>query len=235
MADVSFIRGGTPVVRYMWCEGDYPQFLPPHSEHNILKSPPYDAHSDGAYNLGYFTLGMPFRPNGVGMFWQRDMLRDKNPQVDDIIDLIAVPEDHFVTGINFKIVEPDPQLAGCTVALTARAVSYDEDSGSFTFTEISDVEDAVTAQAITAPIPVDKPYNAFVSLSKVVGGYAVPLYAKPTLPPADDSGSLVPGRTIYLGLKIVSLPSNSNVKIWMAQNGWYLSAKTQAFECPTHY
>lgn len=262
MANVSLIRGGTPVIRYMWHERDYTQFQPPYGLPNIPFTPPYDAHVDGAYGSGlaYFTLGMPVVPNGVGMEWQRKALMDQNPQVDDFIDLIVVPEDHFVTFINFKIMQSDPRMAGATVALAARTVEYNED-GELVYTEIDDVEEAVAAQGITSPIPVDKPYNAFVSLLKIGGssltgsvtgtvsdsnvtgtissgeasGYVMPLYSKPYKPAADADGSPVAGKTVILGVKIVAMPTDNKVSWHMMRNGWYFSAKIQGFECPTYY
>lgn len=236
MADVSLIKGGTPVIKYMWCENDYNQFEPPFGNAHIPLTPPYDAHVDGAYGSGaaYFTLGMPVRPNLVGMDWQRKAFADKNPQVDDFIDLLVIPEDHFVTAINFKIVESDARMAGATVALSARTVQLNA-AGEFVYTEIPDVEDAVAAQAVNSPIPVDKPYNAFVSLVKADGGYAVPLYAAPSLPAADEASSPVFGKTLVLGVKVVSLPTDNKVSFQHMMNGWYLSAKVQGFECPTHY
>ena len=112
--NASLFKGGTPRIRYMWCEDDRAEFMPPFSAPNMDRTPPYDAHVDGAYGSGrnYFTLGMPFRPNLVGMEWQRKAIRNAHLQVDDIIRLIVVPEDHFVTALNFKIVETDARIAG---------------------------------------------------------------------------------------------------------------------------
>lgn len=234
--NASLFKGGTPRIRYMWCEDDRAEFMPPFSAPNMDRTPPYDAHVDGAYGSGrnYFTLGMPFRPNMVGMEWQRKAIRNAHLQVDDIIRLIVVPEDHFVTALNFKIVDTDARIAGATVALTAEAITFNA-AGEPVYTEINDVEDAVAAQAVASPIPVDKPYNAFVSLVKEVGGYSVPLYSNPTLPAATNGGAPVQGRSIALGLKVVSLPTDNKVTLDMALNGWYLVAKVQGFDTPAHY
>lgn len=239
MADVTLYKGGTPVVNYMWCEKDYAQFRPPFGRPNLQESPPYDAHVDGAYGSGlaYFTMGMPVRPNnGVsgGMLWQRKALEDKNPQVDDFIDLLVIPQNHYVTYLNFKIMGVDPNMAGAAVALTARELKY-SNTGEYTITEISDVETAVTAQSIASSIPIDKPCNVMVSLVSTDTGYAVPLYAGPTVPPASDSDQPTFGRDIILGVKVVSLPTAPDVKLCHMLNAWYLSAKVAGFECPAYY
>lgn len=234
MANINLVKGGTPGIRFMWCAGDYPEFAPPYNAVNYRDTPPYDGHMDGAYNLGHFTMGMPVKPNGVGMAWQRNMFLDRKPQVDDFIVLMALPEDHFVTAINFKIPDPDTRMAGATVALTAQEVTVDPVTGEYVYTEIMDVEDAVAAQGALSPIPVDNPANVFVSLMKTDTGYAVPLYANPSLMPATGQTQPTYGRYLLLGVKIVSLPTDAEVTFAHMLNGWYLSAKIQGFECPTY-
>lgn len=239
MADVVLYKGGTPEVKYMWCENDYAQFNPPFGRPNLKESPPYDSHMDGAYGSGlaYFTMGMPVRPNNGltgGMLWQKKALADKDPQVDDFIDLLVIPQNHYVTSLNFKIMESDAHMAGASVTLSARELKSDG-KGGFTLTEISDVEDALTAQSVTTPIPIDKPCNVYVSLVKTDTGYAVPLYANPTIPAADDSSVPTYGRDIIIGVKVVALPTDSRFKLHNMLNGWYLSAKVAGFECPTYY
>lgn len=240
MADVSLFKGGTPVVNYMWCEKDYAQFVPPFGRPNLQESPPYDSHMDGAYGSGlaYFTMGMPVRPNrgqiGGGMLWQKKALADKNPDVDDFIDLIVVPQNHYVTGINFKIMASDAHMAGAAVALTARKLTYSAD-GTYELEEISDITDALAAQSQPSSIPVDVPCNVFVSTVSTDTGYAVPLYANPTVPPTTEGGEPTFGSDLILGVKVVSLPTDSNYKLHHMLNGWYLSVKVAGFECPTYY
>lgn len=237
MADVKLFKGGTPEVNYMWCEKDYAQFNPPFGRPNLKESPPYDSHMDGAYGSGlaYFTMGAPVRPNRGsygGMLWQKKALADKNPQVDDFIDLLIVPQNHFVTALNFKIMESDAHMAGASVALTARALTYQAD-GTYTLEEISDVEDATAAQSVGS-IAIDKPCNVFVSLMKVDGDYMVPLYANPTVPGAEEDDAPTFGRDLILGVKVVALPTDNKYQLQHMLNGWYLSAKVAGFECPTY-
>lgn len=232
--NIPLFRGGIPVVRFMWCKENYPQFEPGFTAPHIEKSPPYDAHVDGIYRSGYFTLGMPFRPHDAGMTWQEKALTQRKLEPDDIIQMIGIPEDHFVTDINFKIIESDPALAGATVALTAQVIGVD-DEGNFTYQEITDVEDAVAAQGQPTTIAVDQPVNLYVSLRKVTDGYVTPLYAKPSLPAGLGGNQAVVGQPLMLGLKIVSLPTDQNVTLDMAQNGWYMSVKIQGFESPGFY
>ena len=72
MANISLYRGGTPVVKFMWCDKDHPVYTPPFrqrhegttsnlfaDERPLAETPPYDSHADGAYNLGNFVIGMP--------------------------------------------------------------------------------------------------------------------------------------------------------------------------------
>lgn len=230
MADIFLHRGGRPDVKLLWCEQDYAQFHPFFGSRNLDDTPPYDSHVDGAYNLGDFTIGMPIQVHM--MEWQRKALT--GIKVDDAIHCIGVPQNHYVTHLNFKIQKADPALAGATVALTAFEVKADG-NGNRLLTEIADVEDAVAAQAALTPIPLDKPCNVYVSLTKVVGGYAVPLYANPTVPGADANAAPVFGRDIMLSLKVVSMPTDTNITLDMARNGWFMSAKIRGFECPTHY
>lgn len=239
MARINLVRGGTPKIKYMWCEGDRSDYTPPYGVPHIKETPPYDSHVDGAYGSGlaYFTLGMPVRPNGGitdGMRWQRNALSEKVLAVDDVIDLIAVPQNHYLEYINFKIMESDALMAGASIALTLYELKYNE-KGEATYTELPDIEDALVAQSVTTPIPIDKPCNVFASLIKTDTGYAVPVYANPTIPPADMSSQPTFGRDLIISAKIVALPTDNTVTLAHMQNAWYLSAKIAGFECPTYY
>lgn len=248
MADVSFIRGGTPVFNPFWCDGDYPQFVPPHTTAHLPGTPPFNAHACASYTSGYYTLGMMVNPNGDGMTWQRHALEDKKPKVGDVIDMIVVPEDHYCSAINLKIAECDPKIAGLTVSLVGRMVSYNAENDQYELEDDTTVEEAAEAQGYTAPIAVDKPANVFVSLLKVAGGtvtdgktaagYAVPFYVAPaavTPMPAEVRSNCETRRSnaLYLGLKIESMPTDSNVTLAMVRNSWWMSAKIMGFECPT--
>lgn len=223
MSDVSIYKGGLPVINYMWCEGDYPQYTPPFYGINQLGTPPYDSHACGTYNLGYFTLGMPIRP--ALMSYQRNAMVAGSLEVGDIIRCIVIPVDHYVTYLNFKIVEEDTRLAGASVELTAQTVIKNA-KDEYVFTEVDNIEKAAIAQGYATPISLATKSNTMISLLNVVTSgtpavsYVRPLYA-------------TPDTVIIIGIKIASLPTAAAVKIEDALNGWYLSVKTECFECPT--
>ena len=235
MASVTLVRGGLPQIKYMWCENDWPQNVMCFKGTHIDGSGLYDSHIDGAYALGHFTQSFPLRMDKTGSTWIGKALREANLKPDDIIRVLAVPEACYATMLNFAIDVPDPALAGASIALTAEEVKYDSLTKELVFKEITDVEDAVAAQGITTPIPLDKPISLTVSLMKVEGGYAKPLFAQPTMPPADVASDPTWGRTIVFGYKIVSLPADNKVTLDMAKNGWYLIAHTAEFTSMTHY
>lgn len=234
MANLSFIRGGTPVVNFVWDHKTVPQYTAPFSNNNIVDTPPYDSHADGAYNLGSFVLGMPINPNNVGMTWQRKILGDKPLQVGDIVQCMYLPEDHYATALNFKSVGVDEKLAGATIALVTQTLQYAAD-GSVVVTEDSALDDAVTAQVGSNVFNVNEPFNAFVSLSKVEDGYAVPLYSTPSLPAKDAASQPTFGKYYIFGFKVLSLPTDPTVSLADMRKGIYMSLRCEAFECPTNY
>lgn len=243
MANVKFYRGGTPVVNFMWHESDVPEFNPPLTaapvagSHGGLfvdspDSPPYNSHAEAALNKGNFVLGMPIYPVGVGMTWQEKLL--SRVEADDIIQCIWVPEDHIATFLNLKSVRPDPNMAGATVALVAQKARYDATAGEFVFTEDADFAAAVTAQAGSNVFDLSGTFNAFVSLFKVNGDYAVPMYSDPTLPPATATGAPTFGNYYIFGLKVLSLPTDTAFNLAQMRKGVYMSLRMEAFECPTN-
>lgn len=246
--DAKVYKGGSPVIQFPFCEGNYAQFEPPFSTVGVDKLEPYLSHADGAYQIGYFTLGMPIVPKW--MPYQRAALADAALAVDDIIQCLWIPADHYAKFLNFKVVGDDPDLDGATVTLTAQSVTVDQ-NGAFVYTEISDIEDAAAAQGAGAPIALDTDSNTMISLMKVatlaeldvtasgnavdtpgtvnvtgtaegdVVGYVQPLYSTPE-------------NWILVGLKIASLPHDVTVSLADAKNGWFLSLKVEGFECPMY-
>lgn len=210
MSDASIYKGGRSVLNYMFCEGDYPQYTPPFGNPNIVGTPPYDAHACGAYNLGYFTMGMPIRPSL--MKYQYNALSAANLQVGDIIRCIVIPADHYVRAFNIKCVEEDERMIGATVMPTAQLVTKDT-NGNFVWAEINDVENVFTSAGYS-PIALDETSNAAVF-------FDMPLYVEPET-------------AIVIGLRIESLPTDPTVAIEDALNGWYMSVKFECFECPTN-
>lgn len=248
MANINLYKGGTPVPRYKWCEGDYAQFQPPFQTglsstiNGIYRTPPYDSHFDGVQAVGYYTGWMPIVP--AIMPGQKNAFRNGPIAVDDIIQCIWIPVDHYATFLNFKVQGEDPRLAGATVSLTAQTVTMT--NGEPVYAEIQDVENAAAAQGYSAPIAIDTTSNTFISLMRVassaslavtgtndagsntvtgtatgeVAGYVRPLYSAPNV-------------VTVLGLKIVALPTDDNVTLDMMNNAMYMSAKIEGFECAT--
>lgn len=236
MSNISFIRGGTPVVKFIWDETTTPEYRAPFSEINYDDTPPYDSHADGAYNLGHFVLGMPIKPVGVGMTWQKKLLSEPNHKLaaGDIIQLCYLPADHIATYLNLKSVQVQDNLAGAQISLVAQVLTFDDD-GNEVYTEDSDFDAAVTAQCGANAFALNEPFNAFVSLLKSESGYAVPMYSSPALPAKDASSKPTAGKYVVFGIKIKSLPTDSTASIADMRKGVYFSVHMDAFECPTNY
>ena len=248
MANISLYRGGTPEVKYIWSAADHPEYRPPFSQRHLgaqsdlfaderplEETPPYDSHADGAYNMGNFVIGLPVAPRTRGQVAQRKALQAQPLEVGDILQCIWLPEDHIATYLNLKSITNDANMAGATVALVAQNATPDK-NGEFHYVEDTDFADAVTTQVDSNSFAVDKPFNAFVSLFKTNGDYAVPMYSKPALPVAHDApDSTLPTYPTYkiFGLKILSLPTKSEVAFADMLSAIYMSLRMEAFECPS--
>lgn len=248
MANISLYRGGTPAVKYIWSAADHPEYRPPFSQRHLgaqsdlfaderplEETPPYDSHADGAYNMGNFVIGLPVAPRTRGQATQRKALQAQPLEVGDILQCIWLPEDHIATYLNLKSITNDANMAGATVALVAQNATPDK-NGEFHYVEDTDFADAVTTQVGSNSFAVDKPFNAFVSLFKTNGDYAVPMYSKPALPVAHDApDSTLPTYPTYkiFGLKILSLPTKSEVTFADMLSAIYMSLRMEAFECPS--
>jgi len=241
MADIRLYKGGTPDISFMNCAGHEVTSRPPFGYLNKKKTPPFDAHYDGAYSVANFAAGFPFIPSEIP--YQRDNITKVQPEglaVGDILQMIVVPCNHYVRSVRFDIGQPDALLAGCTVELVAQSVEWDptanSNRGGFVLTELSDISDAAAAQGVSAPIDVSEPFSVVVWLDKVVNGYAQPLYAVPIF---TTTGSGVDAVTIrhqsggiILGVKIVSLPTDADYGVHMARNDWWLTSRIEGFESP---
>ena len=251
MANISLYRGGTPEVKYIWSAADHPEYRPPFSQRHLgaqsdlfaderplEETPPYDSHADGAYNIGNFVIGLPVAPRTRGQAAQRKALQAQPLEVGDILQCIWLPEDHIATYLNLKSITNDENMAGATVALVVQNATPDK-NGEFHYVEDTDFADAVTTQVGSNSFAIDKPFNAFVSLFKAVGvdkEYAVPMYGKPALPVAHDApDSTLPTYPTYkiFGLKILSLPTKSEVTFADMLSAIYMSLRMEAFECPS--
>lgn len=248
MANISLYRGGTPEVKYIWSAADHPEYRPPFSQRHLgaqsdlfaderplEETPPYDSHADGAYNMGNFVIGLPVAPRTRGQAAQRKALQAQPLEVGDILQCIWLPEDHIATYLNLKSITNDANMAGATVALVVQNATPDK-NGEFHYVEDTDFADAVTTQVGSNSFAVDKPFNAFVSLFKTNGDYAVPMYSKPALPVAHNApdGTLPTYPTYKIfGLKILSLPTESKVTFADMLSAIYMSLRMEAFECPS--
>ena len=123
-------------------------------------------------------------------------------------------------------------MAGASVALVVQNAVPDA-NGDFTYTEDTDFAAAVTAQVGANAFNVDAPFNAFVSLFKTSGDYAVPMYSTPYLPAKDESSTETFPQYKIFGLKILSLPTDTNVTFADMLSAIYMSVRMEAFECPS--
>lgn len=231
MANIRLYRGGTPDVKYVWERKDWAQFRPPFGIPTADDTPPYDSHADGAYNLGNFVQGLPLKPRGYGLEWQRKALADA--AAGDVLQMIWLPADHYATALNLKSIDIQENLSGATIALISQILTRDAD-GNEVVSDTTDLDDAIAAQGGTNVFDLSKPFNAFVSLMKADTGYAVPLYSQPPLPAADAASSPTYARFIVFGVKILSLPTDADVALSQMFKGVYLSVRSTAFECPTN-
>lgn len=242
--DVRLFKGGTPDISFMNCEGHPVTSRPPFGNINEVGTPPFDAHYDGAYNLGDFCAGFPFQPKI--MQYQHDNITSAIPRgtetlaVDDFLQMIVVPCNHYVESLRFDVGQPDANLAGATVQLTAQSVVWDptanNNTGAYIWTEIPYVTDAATAQGKDDPIDVSMPMSVTIWLGKVTAGYIEYLYAEPIFTETGTGPSLVRTRHqeggIILGVKILSLPTEPGVTFQGALNDWYLTCRMRCFESP---
>lgn len=241
MADIRLYKGGTPDISFMNCEGHAVTSRPPFGYLNRKKTPPFDAHYDGAYAVATFAAGFPFIPSEIP--YMRDNITNAQPDglaVNDIMQMIVIPCNHYVDSIRFDIGQPDKNLAGCTVELVAQAVEWDptanSNRGGFVLNEISDISVAATAQGVSTPIDVSEPTSVVIWMGNVVNGYAHPLYAAPIFTTTGSGAGATIVRhqsgAIILGVKVISLPTDAEYGIHMALNDWYLSCRMTGFEAP---
>lgn len=245
MADIYIAKGNSPEINYMWCEGDASEWKPSYGVTNYEDTPAFDDNYDAAYSLHYFTAGFPF--SKLTARYHRRAI--ESLAAGDIVEMIKVPLDHYATHLNFKSVSTDDNLAGATVQLTCKLYTQDAE-GNITGVEDQFIEDALEAQGLNTPIAFDKPFNIRLSLTQVVGttaasgpvtgtvdgttvtgtattagtasGWALPMYSDPT-------------KGFYtIGMKIVSLPTNTAFTFADLQKRADLCVKLEAFNCPAY-
>lgn len=241
MADIKLYKGGTPDISFMNCEGHEVTSRAPFGHLNKKHTPPFDAHYDGAYSVANFAAGFPFVPRFIP-YVRDNLLYDRPDGVDvgDILQMIVVPTNHYIKSVRFDIGQPDPNMAGCTVIVTATGVVWDPTAkngrGAFIWSEIPDITDAALAQGKDTPIDVSEPFSEVIWLDKNTSGYNEPLYVEPKFTTVGSGSGAIKVRhqsgAIILGVKIVSLPTAPGFGVHQALNDWWLTTRIEGFECP---
>jgi hypothetical protein len=233
MADAQIYKGGTVVVSYGQGEGHPNLYRPPYGKYGFDSAPPFNAHFNGAAGSVDYPGGCPFKPSELT--WQRDNVRYAALGQGDILQMLQIPCNHWISLIRFDVNNADPRMAGATATITGQRVRVSTADPYNVFTTATEplITAAVTAQGVPA-IPLDVPSSTIVWLSDVSTGYAVPLYVEPEFV-NDVSG--VPRRhetgALLLGIRIASMPSDTSVKIEDAQNDMYMTTRVTGLACPS--
>jgi hypothetical protein len=259
MANAQVYKGGTPVVRYGAGAEDPTEYGPPFGRNSFggpaygpfMNQPPFDAKFNGAAGQLTYPAGCPLSP--ARMRWQKTNLLAAKPGVDDIIDMLVVPVNHWIDYVRFDVVRADTALAGAAVIPTGSLYTVDpaDPNGVYIRTEDAFFVNAATAQGITS-IPLDVPSSTFISVTSLVNasiagtapngggaititsadGYVRPYYVAPEF--VTHKGELRRFQTggLLLGIKILSEPTNTNIKIWDARTDFYLTTRVTGFESP---
>jgi hypothetical protein len=255
--DAQIYKAGTPVTRYGFDAGDPTLYTPPFGRYKFSEtSPPFNAHFNGAAGSVDYPAGCPLKPRELQ--WQRDNLRYAELDVGDIVQMIVVPTNHWITMVRFDVNNHDATMAGVTVSMTGQLVQVDPTDPYNKFlapVELSIFADAATAQGV-APIPLDTPSSTILWLNtmdsaSVTGdipagtdsgggtlangaatGFSHPLYVAPEFHP-DANGDLHRHETgaLILGIKIVALPTG--IKIENALYDFYLTSRVTGLACPS--
>lgn len=222
MATVNIFRGGSPIVNYMWCgcgEG-HNEFRPPFQPRNFDDTPPHNGKVAAEYAIGYFTNGFALTP--VDSEVLRNKLECADLAVGDIIRLIILPPSSFATFVDWRMTGEDANMAGASFSLVMEEVTWDPDTRTATYTEMPILDTALSDQGITNSIPADAESGEFFSLVGPRNGstFVLPEYAAP------DSGG------IAFGLKVESLPTNTDFSIADMATRFWLCVKMQGIETP---
>jgi hypothetical protein len=235
MADAQIYKGGTPIVRYGQGEGHPNLYRPPYGKHPFDKSPPFNAHYNGASGSVDYAAGMPFKPSELG--WQRDNLKFARLGAGDVVQMIVVPCNHWITMVRFDVGTADPRMIGATAEITGQrvepAAADPYDWRLFTTAVEPLFATAAAAQGLT-PIPLDVPSTTVLQLTDVSTGYAVPLSVDPAFH-MDPDMTLKRHETaaLILGIRIVAMPTDTSVMIEDAYNDFYLTTRITGLQCPS--
>jgi hypothetical protein len=249
MANAQIYQAGQPVVKYGKGAGDTTLYTPPFGRTELgnkwdrMTRPPFDAHFNGAAGQVTYPAGQVLAP--AYMKWQYNNIKAAKLAVGDVIQMLLIPTNHWVEYVRFDVCKADTNMAGATV--TFAGLNYNVDPAdpydNWLVTDDADVTAAVAAQSIV-PIPLDVPSSTFLSLVKTSvyidvdaaadytpAGYIMPKYVPPEF--ATVNGELKRFQTggFMLGIKIVTLPTNTDLGIEDALHDFYLTTRVNGFEC----
>jgi hypothetical protein len=252
--DVSLFQGGTADHgTFVHCLGQPQYFGPPFGMPRHKNNPLGNSHYDAASPRADFTASEALYPAVFEK--QRNAFHDSlvggAADVGRTIQLVIVPVNHYLMGVRFDVAEPDPNMAGATVAITGQLVteSLTEPYDEFDIAEDPEFAAAATAQGL-ADIPIAVPSSNTLWLAKVGGSavsgsanlttgdvtgtaggsYLTPYYVAPQVRVDSDGHThLLERGALLLGLKIKSLPTDAKYKIWDMANPMFLSAIITAF------
>jgi hypothetical protein len=186
-------------------------------------------------NRGNFAAGTPFLPHLLD--WQTNNISQVDLAVDDIIEMLIVPTNHFFNGLRLDVTAHDDRMAGATVELEGTLYTPDitDPDNTVTESDVTEITTAATAQSV-GPIALDVPSTNIVWLNKAVNGYNTPMYVAPVLRTVNGKDYFYETGAMVLGLRILSLPTgNTNepiIKISTIRNAIFMSLILHGFECP---
>ncbi len=137
MADVSLIRGGSPVLKTPFCKGHYAQFTPPFETPVIPGAPPYDSYSEAANMQGYTNLHFPLVPHLLDTDahkWMQHALKSVSA-VGDRIELCIVPSRAYLQSLHIEVADYDDALTGVYVTPAMYRVYWDFTAGNYAYTK----------------------------------------------------------------------------------------------------
>ena len=260
MAHVQVFKGGTPVIKYGVGAGEPVEYTFPFGRNSLggnrhwdepFNQPPFDAHFNGAAGQVTYPAGCPLAPRRLR--WQFDNLKQARLAADDVIDMILVPVNHWIDYVRFDVVEADPQLAGATVIVTGTRATVDpaDPDRLCVLAEDPTFIAAQAAQGIT-DIPLDVPSSTFFSMVQLVAGdvqgtantstgvltvtsstgYISPYYIPPEFVTVGARLQRYQTGGLLLGIKILTVPTDTNVSVHNARHDFYLTTRVTGFESP---
>lgn len=241
MSNISLFRGGTPNFRPAFCCGDYPEFLPPFTARHMPGTPPFDSHADGAHAYGYLNLTYPLCPNLMESSvhrWMHHALR-KIKAVDDIIQLIWVPDFSFIDSLCITVPHYDACVDGVVVQPVAQRARWNFDEEKWDFEDNTEFDSDISTYANVTTLPLGTPGDSdssyLVARFPTVGS-TLPATFGHSILKYDDDGKPTGGFDDYygnvvLGLKIVEGDTEKLKTLWKSHFELYYTAKSFHFDC----